>query len=313
MSLDPQRPAKAGIFREAMQARIRRLKTLPVLPTLLTAGNLACGVTAILCAAHGRLELGAILIFAAMVCDLLDGKVARLTKTSGPFGAELDSLSDLVSFGVAPAVLVHRLVLGEPGVFDPGQRILWFITVFAPVMAAIRLARYNVESHEGPTSHFRGLPSPGFAAVICAWIIIHEEFTSQLADWGLVTTGHYTGLINLDPFRFGALGVLFTGSLLMVSNLPYPHVGNTMLGRISFTSFIVLLLLIVLLVSYPAITLLVVTTGYLLSGLGLAALRARQNWARGRDTLADDADDDAEDAGSSAVPVLPDDGPALGR
>ena len=100
---DPGQPQ-----RESVRQRIKRLKTLPVLPTLLTAGNLASGLTAILCAAHASgearstwLYAGAIMIFVAMVCDMLDGKVARLTNTEGAFGAELDSLSDVVSFGAA--------------------------------------------------------------------------------------------------------------------------------------------------------------------------------------------------------------------
>ena len=80
-----------------MRSRMRRLKTLPVLPTLLTAGNLSSGITAILCAAHNMLEAGAFMVFVAMICDMLDGKVARLTKTDGPFGAELDSLSEALN------------------------------------------------------------------------------------------------------------------------------------------------------------------------------------------------------------------------
>jgi CDP-diacylglycerol---serine O-phosphatidyltransferase len=305
-------------IQRSVRARIGRLKTLPVLPTLLTAGNLACGVTAILCAAHGRLELGAILIFVAMVCDMLDGKVARLTNTAGPFGAELDSLSDVVSFGVAPALLVHRLVLDEPGVFDHGQRILWFLTVFYPVMAAIRLARYNVEHSDAPTTHFRGLPSPGAAAVVASWVIFAAEMQPWLSQHGLLADQAYAGLVTLDAFRIATLGVLLSCALLMVSTIPYPHLGNTLLGRMSFFSFIAMLLLVVLLVLWPAPVLLLGTTGFALYGVILGAVRAWQNWRRGRGVLDDEEDADAEDVGTGAyrigrTAVQRDDGPAPGR
>jgi len=173
---------------ERLNARIKkRLKTLPVLPTLLTAGNLACGLTAILCAAshvpgavrgdwqHDWLFIGAVMVFVAMICDMFDGKVARMTRTAGPFGAELDSLADVVSFGVAPAILVHRLVLGQPGVLAYGERLLWLVAVFFAVMAAIRLARYNVEHSDEATPWFRGMPSPGAAALVCSWVMFHAN------------------------------------------------------------------------------------------------------------------------------------------
>ncbi len=303
---------------QSMRARIRRLKTLPVLPTLLTAGNLASGVTAILFAADGQLEVGAILIFVAMVCDMFDGKVARLTKTDGPFGAELDSLADVVSFGVAPAVLLYHLIVGGTGdTLGVGKRLLWFFVVFYPVMAAIRLARYNVEHSDAPTNHFRGLPSPGAAAVVCAWVIFSVEFGPQMQEHGLFRvydTSHvYTGLLGLDTYRVCSLVVLLGAALLMVSNVPYPHVGNTLLGRISFGSFIILLLLVVLLVTWPAPTLIIGTTGYALFGLGLAAVRAWQNWQRGRNVLDDEDDEEAEDVGTGRIARDIDEGPATGR
>lgn len=301
----------------AMRLRIRRLKTLPVLPTLLTAGNLACGITAILCAAHNMLEVGAIMVFAAMVCDLLDGKVARLTKTEGPFGAELDSLSDVVSFGVAPAILVHRLVLGSPGVFGSDQRILWFVTVFYPVMAAIRLARYNVEHTDGPTPYFRGIPSPGAAAVVCSWILFqnHQTFipTTPIGDpVGDSVPYAFTNLVSIDPFRWIVVGLSLLSALLMVSTVHYPHVGNTMLGRVSFRSIISGLLLVALFVYWPRWFLVVGTTGYLLYGLAGEAVSMWQRWRRGHSVLDDEEDDEAEDAGLGGEHHTHE-GPAPGR
>jgi CDP-diacylglycerol---serine O-phosphatidyltransferase len=281
------------------QRRIKRLKTLPVLPTLLTAGNLASGITAILCAAHHGegdqyLLMGAIMVFVAMFFDMLDGKVARMTKTAGAFGAELDSLSDVVSFGVAPAILVHRLILGQPGVFAAGERLLWFCTVFYPVMAAIRLARYNVEHSDEATPYFRGLPSPGAAALVCSWIIFfyNPKFV-EVPD----TPFKYTGLFAMDWYRWTVLALSLVAALAMVSTVRYPHVGNTLLGRMSFRKVILLLVLISLFVAAPSAMLLVATTGYLLWGLVGELFTMWRKWRQGGNPLDDPEDTEADDAG----------------
>jgi CDP-diacylglycerol--serine O-phosphatidyltransferase len=291
----------------SMRIRIRRLKTLPVLPTLLTAGNLASGITAILCAAHDMLEAGAVMVFVAMVCDMLDGKVARMTKTDGPFGAELDSLSDVVSFGVAPAILAHRLLLGEPGVFDHGQRLLWFLTVVYPVMAAIRLARYNVEHSDTATTSFRGLPSPGAAAVVCSWIILHYHqdilHSIPVAYLGAAQDHEhiykYVSLETLDAYRWIFIAITFISALMMVSTVRYPHIGNTLFGRLGFRHFIIIFLMISVLVLVPQYFLVVVTTVYLLSGLAWEGHAMWTKWRLGRNLLEDAEEDEAEDAGVS--------------
>lgn len=304
----------------AMKVRMRRLKTLPVAPTLLTAGNLACGVTAVLCAAHDQLYWGAVLVFFAMICDMFDGKVARLTKQDGPFGAELDSLADVVSFGVAPAFLVHRLILGHSGVFNHGERLLWFITVFYVVMAAIRLARYNVE-HSGPEpkpddgkpldQSFRGVPSPGAAAVICSLILFHQSRGQELFG-SPARMENYVGLIDsLDWFRWLLFGVTVLCALLMVSTVRYPHAGAVLFGRLGFRKFIILFALGVLLWTWPATTLAVGTLGYLLFGLVAGTWQAIR---AGRNPLDDDEDEDeAEDVGLGTDRLERPEGPAHGR
>jgi CDP-diacylglycerol---serine O-phosphatidyltransferase len=298
----------------SMRSRMRRLKTLPVLPTLLTAGNLACGITAILCAAHDMLEVGAFMVFIAMVCDMFDGKVARMTNTAGPFGAELDSLSDVVSFGVAPAILMHRLVLGEPGVFDHGQRILWFLTVLYPILAAIRLARYNVEHSDEAQPYFRGLPSPGAAALVCSWIILysHQQVWPTLkvgAEGGYV----YTGIENLDTFRWIVIALTFTSALLMVSTIRFPHIGNTLFGRLSFRSLMIIIVGVGILVMFPYWFLAIATTGYVSYGLALAAVDVFKKWREGRHLLDEPEDEHAEDVGIATDRVPTDDGPRAGR
>jgi CDP-diacylglycerol---serine O-phosphatidyltransferase len=246
-----------------------------------------------MCAAHNQLEIGAIMVFVAMVCDVLDGKVARLTKTEGAFGAELDSLADVVSFGVAPAILMHRLILGQSGVFESGERLLWFITVFYPVMAAIRLARYNVEHTDEATPYFRGIPSPGAAALVCSWII----FSCEHGEWLGNEHYEYHGLFALDWFHWAVIGISVLSALLMVSTVRYPHLGNTLLGRMSFRKVIVLIVLCGLLVFAPSVTPMVATTAYLLYGIIGEAAQMFRKWQAGRNPLDDPEETEAEDAG----------------
>jgi CDP-diacylglycerol---serine O-phosphatidyltransferase len=300
----------------SVRARIRRLKTLPVLPTLLTAGNLASGITAILFAVDGQLLPSAVMIFVAMVCDMLDGKVARMTGQEGAFGAELDSLSDVVSFGVAPAIIMHRLVLGYSAVFDHGERLLWFVAMFYPVMAAIRLARYNVEHTDAPSPWFRGIPSPGAAAVVCSWVILHQHdaaFRNWLHSPLSFTKDTYEGLGDLDVFRWALVIVTMVCALTMVSTIRFPHLGNTLLGRMSFRRLIILLLLVAFLIWHPPIALVVLTTGYLLIGLGWGLLDALRTMRAGRNPLDDDEEDDAADDAGLSTQREDVEGPAHGR
>jgi CDP-diacylglycerol--serine O-phosphatidyltransferase len=257
------------------------------------------------------LEVGAFMVFLAMICDMFDGKVARMTNTAGPFGAELDSLSDVVSFGVAPAILMHRLVLGEPGVFDHGQRLLWFLTVLYPIMAAIRLARYNVEHSDEPTPYFRGLPSPGAAALVCAWIILHPH-QNLIPSMPIGKDYEYNGLENLDAFRWIVIALTFVAAMLMVSTIRFPHVGNTLFGRLGFRTIIIGILLVSLLVLFPAWFLAVLTTGYVLFGLVLAVPDMWGKWRAGRHPLDEPEDAEAEDVGV-ATDRLEHHGPRPGR
>ncbi|MFW5845923.1 MAG: CDP-diacylglycerol--serine O-phosphatidyltransferase [Planctomycetota bacterium] len=275
---------------------IKRLKTLPVLPTLLTAGNLAAGVTAIMCAATDQLTVGAILIFVAMLCDMLDGKLARLTHTEGAFGAELDSLADVVSFGVAPAMLVHRLVLEDPGVFAPGERLIWLVTIFYCVMAAIRLARYNVEHDDDKaTETFTGLPSPGSAALVCSWVLLYAVIIHPLHGTDPAPPWFVPGEA---ASKAGVMIMILCCSLLMVSNIPFPHIGNTLLGdRLGFRRVVLLIATIFLFAYRPVPMLAVATTVYVLYGMIPGLWQALRRWLAGRSLFdEDDADEDPDES-----------------
>jgi len=286
------------------KARIKaRLRTLPVLPTLFTSGNLAAGVTAILCATHDMLGWGAMLVFLAMICDLLDGKVARMTGTDGAFGAELDSLADVVSFGVAPAFLLHRAVIDESaGFLGEGERLIWVITIFYAVLTSIRLARYNVEHGDepaGPMAHFRGLPSPGAAALLCSWIGLyaylrlndHAAYDGHfLATWlGIPFAGFE------DAFRIVLLFAGLLMAVLMVSTLPFPHIGNTFLnGKVSFRRLILLLLVVGTIGVWHIHALALVTTAYVFGCLVPGLITVARRWSAGKDLFDEDEEEDRE-------------------
>lgn len=219
---------------------MRPIRTISVFPTLLTLGNLICGFFAIVVAARiekplelpsgidagdtANVMLGGCLIFLAMVFDGLDGYAARLARTASDFGAQLDSLCDVVSFGVAPGFLLVKMC---PQFTYVHSQAVWVIAAAFAACAALRLARFNVEtSDDDDHLYFSGLPSPAAAAVIAGFAImfytlrqnpsaIHDMIDAVL-QWIL-------------PF----LGLF--AALLMVSRIRYPHVTNRVLrGHRSF-------------------------------------------------------------------------------
>jgi CDP-diacylglycerol--serine O-phosphatidyltransferase len=235
---------EADQFPDDRQSRSRRQRVFAVLPTLLTLGNAVCGFGAITITARvgpenfsgSDLFLAAQLIFLAMLFDALDGSAARLTKQTSDFGAQLDSLCDAVSFGVAPAFLMLKLThpdhllmntIARPPFHYP-TRMLWGIAVLFMVCAILRLARFNVESDDDDSHEaFSGLPSPAAAGVVAAFPIgvhgIKSLLTRNAALWA---EDFSNGLL---PWIFVALPLITLGAaVLMVSRIRYPHVLNQM-------------------------------------------------------------------------------------
>ena len=247
----------------------RRLNTIQVLPTLITAGNLVAGM---LCIAYLQdaaaqperatdlITKATWLIFIGMLCDAADGRIARLTGTSSGFGAQLDSLADVVTFGVAPALLAKTILAVEFPLIP--SRILFAFAVVYVVGGALRLARYNVESErvgakdgKHVTMMFSGLPSPAAAGVIASLSLVHNQYRFlQGIDWALLV---------LTPI----LG------FLMISRLPYVHIANRYLdGRRPLATVIVLVLLLFFMVSFFEETVAVGFAAYALSGMAVGAL-----------------------------------------
>jgi len=228
--------------------RRRRLVTIQVVPTLITAGNLIMGVLAVAylvdaAATPVRAEAlfvrAAWLIFFGMFLDTLDGRIARMTGTTSDFGAQLDSLADVVTFGVAPALLAKSLLAAAFPALS-GKLIFSLCLVYV-LGAALRLARYNVESERTSsagavhvTRVFRGLPSPAAAGVIASMVLLRHEFAvHQSVDWAVL---FFTPLLGM----------------LMVSRMPYSHLMNRYFdaGRAQPLIVVVLALLVYLVVAH---------------------------------------------------------------
>lgn len=220
--------------RVGKRKRRRRLKTrrrikLSVLPALLTLGNGVCGLAAIAIAVsvalpweeETKLLVAGVLIFGGMLFDALDGSAARMTGQESQFGAELDSLCDAVTFGVAPAVMVWRIGDSQALPF----KLSWAIGVLFALCVLIRLARYNVESNEEQDSHenFDGLPSPAAAGAIAAFAIALPEISAYANDQSYHEQVRWLAANVLDGSQFFMAGLALVLAYLMVSRFQYPH------------------------------------------------------------------------------------------
>lgn len=240
---------------ELDQEPSRPLRAIALLPSMATLGNLLCGFGALfLCLISIRDEYwvkpgkvihplmaelvpsyitaGVYMIVLAMIFDALDGRLARLARRTSEFGAQLDSLADTVSFGVAPAMLYLTLLLrlavpsaGDPEVLKLEWRIGLFCSLVFVSCAAIRLARYNAENVQGEAvqKRFTGMPSPGAAGGFCGLLLLHEE---------LVRLGaHYGGIDWAEMVRRGLGPAAFLLGLIMVSRIEHIHVFNVYVRR----------------------------------------------------------------------------------
>jgi CDP-diacylglycerol--serine O-phosphatidyltransferase len=248
--------AKKSLLR---RVRRQRLSYITILPSLITILNGVCGFSAIIFAGKypneriGHFSYFAIagyMVVLAMVADMLDGRLARMSKSTSSFGGQLDSLCDVISFGVAPAFLMLKILEGKmAGLAETNpvfagffHRFIWLAGAAYISCAAIRLARFNVENEEDESAHmsFMGLPSPAAAGVIVSLIIFHQQTLPDLLD---KSTAAYAVCENMIMYAlpFLSLGV----AILMVSRIRYPHVLNQYIkGRKPFAQFIRILLLL---------------------------------------------------------------------
>jgi CDP-diacylglycerol--serine O-phosphatidyltransferase len=241
-----------------------RRRSIYLLPNLLTTGSLFAGFYGIIASIDGRYEPAAIAVIIAGVLDGLDGRLARLTHTESEFGQQYDSLSDMVSFGIAPAVIVYQW--GLVRLADYGwiwAKLGWLAAFVYTVSAALRLARFNVRSGTSDRRFFEGLPSPSAAGLMMTMV------------W-LGTDLGWTG----GPTLALACIVATTAGGLMVSSFPYYSFKEVHpRGRISFRNRMVIPLTLVLIFIDPPTVLFTIGVIFALSGPALALWRLRRRRA----------------------------------
>lgn len=269
------------------------------MPTLCTLANLVCGFAAIHYASKAHdwtgpwgwtgLTFAGALVFLGMFFDAIDGAIARLTRSASELGAQLDSLADIITFGVAPAMMSLRLVnyyLVEdsnltvigPEADNVFGRIVWVVAALYVCCCALRLARFNVEVGPDFVDHlsFRGLPSPGAAGAVASLVILHQHLFKV----------KYGGDEPLSFVRWSAFGipcVMLLCAVAMVSSIRYMHVANRYIyGPRTFGYVVWLVVPLLLAIVWPQEVLAVCFTAYAMS----APLRKLYGRFRGRPTEA---------------------------
>jgi CDP-diacylglycerol--serine O-phosphatidyltransferase len=262
----PQRPGRIGTFRQDTR-KFRR--GIYLLPSIFTVGNMFCGYACVVHAMKGELEIAAPFIGIAIVLDMLDGRIARITGTSSAFGLELDSLADVISFGIAPAVLAFAWGLSELG------RVGWAAGFIYLSAAAMRLARFNIQSGApSDKRYFVGMPSPPAAGVVAATVFA----------WPIPLTQpvHLRQLFNdLAPWQaLAAVAIMLVPAALMVSTIRFRSFKTINFGwGPSYMPLLIFSVLVAAIYAEPRATLVMLAYGYLASafiGLLWTRLRSRR-------------------------------------
>lgn len=230
-----------------------------VLPNAITAANMALGLYSIISSINGNWAVAAWCIIASIIVDIMDGRVARWTKSSGDFGIEFDSLADLVSFGVAPALMMYLLVLQDYG------RIGIAIAILFVICGALRLARFNVKAHsheEEAAPYFVGLPIPAAGGILASFVILYDIWSEgKNARTIQIVMKQIPAFYHLLP------GIIFVLSLLMVSGLRYSSFKKmNLIKPRSMRAFLTTILIVMMIYIYPQNTIFVIFVGYICSG-----------------------------------------------
>lgn len=235
----------------------RQKRGIYLLPNLFTTACLFAGFYAIIVATRGDFTTAAVAIFVAMIMDGLDGRIARMTNTQSAFGAEYDSLADMVAFGLAPALVMFEWTLNGLGKFG------WMVAFIYAACGALRLARFNTQVGIADKRYFQGLPSPAAAACVAGWIWVGHN--NQLAPTLLAFVG---------------VPLTFSTAMLMVSTVRYHSFKELNLrGKVPFIVMLVLVLLFALIATDPPIVLFTAFLLYAISGpvFTLVQLRKHRN------------------------------------
>jgi CDP-diacylglycerol---serine O-phosphatidyltransferase len=277
------------------------VRKIHLLPNLLTLGNAFCGLLAIAKGIdalvysqsdpgifYSKMESACWLIFVGMLFDAFDGKVARMVGGSSAFGAQLDSFSDMVSFGIAPALLAKVLIEHEGAAlgYSVHPRLHFVAAAVFSIMAILRLARFNLENEPDESAHryFKGLPSPGAAGALCSTMLVYLVLRDPRIEKSEGLSTPLGALLSFFPdlsqspqlvwfLPFLALCLPGLG-LLMVSRVRYVHMTSFLAGRGQFVTLVALVVAAFCLYTAPALALFLVFNVYVLAGL-LLGLRQR--------------------------------------
>ena len=218
-------------------------KGIHIIPSLFTTGNVFCGFYSFIAALNENYNLAAWAIILAIIFDVLDGRIARMTKTTSAFGMQYDSLADVISFGMAPAFLCYSWIL------KPFDRVGWMAAFLFLLCAALRLARFNATKPDIQGQHFIGLPTPAAAAVIASTIIAFE---------GMFGTRVHPGFM---------VAIVYSLAFFMVSNIKYPAFKKfEFRKRVSFARFLLVILALYIMATIPKIAIFMISFGYIIIG-----------------------------------------------
>lgn len=252
-----------------------------VIPNLITLGNAVCGFTAIYKITQGDLMQAAWLILLALVFDAFDGKVARLTKQTSDFGGQLDSLSDAVSFGLAPALLVATIMKDQSGTVF-WSKATWFFCLVYALCAILRLARFNVEGRRGVkgADSFKGLPTPAAAGMIASLYILGSYVVDprEALRVGILPEETARQIQHLIEGVLIPASALPLGYLMVSSRVRYVHVFNRYVsGKRTFEYFATMIVVVLFAAIIREIALAVGFFVYVVSGpVGLLAREIRE-------------------------------------
>ncbi len=231
----------------------KRRKGIYLLPNLFTTAGLFAGFFAIVAAMGGRFEAAAVAVFVAMIMDGIDGRVARLTNTQSDFGKEYDSLADMISFGIAPALVVYAWALQAMG------KVGWLAAFLYTAAAALRLARFNTQVDSVDRGFFQGLASPAAAALVMGMVWVGADYQ--------VEGDEYAGL---------AFVLTIAAGLLMVSNVRYHSFKDFDLkGKVPFVALLVVVLVFVFISISPSHVLFAMAFVYAVSGVVFTVWKLR--------------------------------------
>jgi CDP-diacylglycerol--serine O-phosphatidyltransferase len=223
------------------------MRKIYIVPNIVTTGNMFCGFYSVIASIQGDLQTAAWAIVAATVFDALDGRIARLAKATSQFGVEYDSLSDLISFGMGPAVLVYQWAL------NPFGRLGWMIAFLFLACGALRLARFNVTTSSLPKGFFQGLPIPMGAGILATFKIFSNEL------------GWPGDESNLARF---VLGLTLVCAFLMISTIPFPSFKEfNWRSRASFGILMTGVISMILIAARPEFAIFGILGGYVVVGL----------------------------------------------